>query len=333
MPETSKHRTDHRPLGPDLPRPDWLPTEVWPFRLRSYRHRGQVLHYLDEGPDGPAVGQRPPPRPVDASGDPVEAPTVVLVHAGLWSFLWRDLIVGLRPDIRCLTIDFPGSGLSTGDAGDVDLGRFADLIDRWLDDLEVRRATFVVHDLGGVVGVNAAARRPERVDGLVAVNTFAWPADTAGLRFMLAMMGGRAATTLFGTSGLMVAMTRTRFGVGRRFDRAARRAFVGPYRGDPDRRRAFHGAMASASASAELYRDAEEALATTLSHLPVLTVFGKRNDPFGFADRWSARFPDVEARVVPGGNHFPMCDAPADLSDWIRAWLVERDRRLNRPWP
>ena len=70
--------------------------------------------------------------------------------------------------------------------------------------------------------------------------------------------------------------------------------------------------------------------ATTLAHVPVLTVFGERNDPFGFADRWRSLFPQAESRVVPGGNHFPMCDAPDEVAGWIRAWAGDRSVSRSR---
>ena len=34
-----------------------------------------------------------------------------------WSFQWRDLIHGLRGSFRCIALDYPGFGLSTGPAG------------------------------------------------------------------------------------------------------------------------------------------------------------------------------------------------------------------------
>jgi AcrR family transcriptional regulator len=77
--------------------------------------------------------------------DEGSGPAIVFIHAGTWSFVWRDLIKGLSADFRCLT----------------------------LDHLEIEDAVFVVHDLGGVVGINAAARRSDTVGGIVAINSFA----------------------------------------------------------------------------------------------------------------------------------------------------------------
>ena len=140
----------------------------WAFAIRRFEHTSPggeplAIHYTDEG----------------------EGPAPVFVHAGMWSFIWRDTIAELRSDFRCTTLDFPGAGLSAGKPADVDLETFPSIVNGLLDHLDVDAATFVVHDLGGAVGVVAAARRPERVYGLVVTNSFAWPADRRALKAML----------------------------------------------------------------------------------------------------------------------------------------------------
>lgn len=49
---------------------------------------------------------------------------------------------------------------------------------------------------------------------------------------------------------------------------------------------------------------------TKLGGLPLLTVFGERNDPLGFQPRWAERFAEITQFEVPNSNHFPMCDDP-----------------------
>jgi len=71
-------------------RPHWLPRPAFPFQLRLASIDGKPIHYVDEG-SGPAL---------------------LLVSAGQWSFMLRDVIVRLRGQFRCLTLDFPGCGLS-----------------------------------------------------------------------------------------------------------------------------------------------------------------------------------------------------------------------------
>jgi haloalkane dehalogenase len=42
----------------------------------------------------------------------------------------------------------------------------------------------------------------------------------------------------------------------------------------------------------------------------MMTIFGARNDPFGFQQRWKEMFPHATEHAVDGGHHFPMCDDP-----------------------
>lgn len=286
----------------EIERPDWLPHAQWPFRLGRHTHlRSDTtpleLHYTDEG----------------------SGPTLVLVHAGMWSFIWRDTIAALRADFRCITLDFPGTGLSGGDRHDVDLTTYPAMVNALLDRLDIERATFVVHDLGGVVGIVAATDRPERFAGLVATNSFAWPPDGRALQTMLKIVGSRTATATLGTLRLIPRLTSSKAGVGLHFDRPGRRAFFGPYRRRTASRN-FHRAMRSARQSRDLFVEAEQRLTSSFPDLPVLTVFGEKNDPFGFADRWRSMFPHADSWTVPAGNHFPMCDDPDAYADHLRTW-------------
>lgn len=286
----------------DFERPSWLSTARWPFSLRHYHHQSAgkeavAIHYTDEG-DGPVL---------------------VFVHAGMWSFIWRDVIATLSDDFRCITVDFPGAGLSEGQPVDVNLKGFPSVVNGLLDHLAIEQATFAVHDLGGVVGVVAAGIRPDRVNGLVATNAFAWPPEGRALKIMLAIMGNRPVTGLLGTLRVIPRMSASKAGVGRHYGPGDREAFFGPYRRRTYSRN-FHRAMRSARRSTGLFEQAEKALGSALAHLPVLTVFGEKNDPFGFADRWRSLFPETTAWILPGGNHFPMCDDPAGYAENLRAW-------------
>jgi pimeloyl-ACP methyl ester carboxylesterase len=69
------------------------------------------------------------------------------VSAGQWSFMFRDVIVRLREQFRCLTFDFPGSGLSPGEPGhDHSLEASARIREGFIDVLDLQDITMVVHD-------------------------------------------------------------------------------------------------------------------------------------------------------------------------------------------
>lgn len=275
-------------------RPDWLGEQVWPFRIRTVEIDQQPIRYTDEG----------------------TGPTLLLVHDGLWSFIWRDLIAELQDQFRVVTLDFPGAGLSPRSGATVSLRQDAATLNAFVAALGLDRFTLVVHDLGGLVGL--AGTRLVSVEGLVLINTFAWTPDTRSLRGMLRMVSGSTVRRLNGATGLLYRLTSGRSGIGRLLDDDARAAFLGPYRSRAGRAR-FHQLMASVLEDEAFTEEVASDLAR-LAGRPALTIFGEKNDPFGFQARHAATFTDHEGIVVPGGNHFPMMDAPDLFADTVRDW-------------
>jgi haloalkane dehalogenase len=219
-----------------------------------------------------------------------------------------------------VTLDAPGTGLSGG-AGPVDLGRAAAAVDTVVEHLGLDDLVLVVHDLGGPAGLEAASRWPERVRGLAAVNAFGWEPSGIAFRSMLALMGSRAMGELDAWTGWLPLATATRLGVGRRLDRTGRRTFR---RGlDRHRRRNLHRYLRSARRHD--YTTIEATVAR-LGTVPLITIFGERNDPLGFQPRWAERFADSVQVQVPGGYHFPMCDAPDLVAQALSGWYAERVR-------
>ena len=293
-------------------RPDWLPEERFPFAVRELTLPGGDITYLDEG-DGPVL---------------------LFVHAGMWSFIFRDVITRLATDFRCVTLDFPGFGLASTDglagagSGSMPAPTLVDLsalVGQFVDALDLDDITLVVHDLGGPVAVGAFAEphRAGRLRGIVPANTFLWRPDKRSLRTMLRVVGSWPMTTLGTATNLVPRLTSGRGGVGRHLDDADRAVFLGPYRQRAPRRR-FHQAMGAALRSDELFERVERAVAGPLASLPALTIYGERNDPFGFQDRMAERFADHEPHVFAEGNHFPMMDDPGLFSQLVRDWHRRR---------
>lgn len=281
-----------------IERPDWLPERAWPFEIRSVDIDGTTIAYTDEG----------------------SGPVLLLVHDGMWSYVWGQLIAELRNDYRIVTLDLPGSGLSP--ANDESLpGLEADsrLVERLAEELNLEAVTIVVHDLGGSVGLGFAARRPELVDGMVLINTFAWPADSVGLRAMFRVMTSAPVRAINVGTNLVPRLTSGRFGIGRHLDEPARRAFRDGFKDRAPRGR-FHDMMAAARDETHYLSWVEHSLRTVLLETPVLTIFGEKNDPFGFQERFRTYFDDVEEMVVPHGNHFPMTDDPSGVANRIAEW-------------
>ncbi len=106
---------------------------------------------------------------------PADGPPVVLFHGEpTWSFLWRTVIPPLAgAGLRCLAADMPGFGRSDKpeDLDWYSYDRHTEVLLAWLDELDVRGATAVVHDWGGPIGMRCFVERPERFDRIVITDT------------------------------------------------------------------------------------------------------------------------------------------------------------------
>ena len=294
--------TTPRSLRPATGRPDWLTWSAFPLQSRFCDIDGKRIHYIDEG-SGPAL---------------------LFVSAGQWSFIFRDVIVRLRRRFRCLTLDFPGSGLSPDAPGhDQSVAANARILEGFIDALDLQDVTMVLHDVGGPLGLSIAAKHAERFRGLVLSNTFGWPlAGYPAVRRMLKVVTSPPFSAINTPTNVLARLTATSYGVGRKMSRADRRAFLGPWRSRGSRRATLR-VLAGVLRIDPLMAGVERSLLTTLAGLPVLTVFGRKNDPYGWQDRFQQIFPGATAVGIADGRHFPFDDDPdgyrAAICDWWTA--------------
>ncbi len=287
--------------------PAWLPPDVWPFKTNQLDLDGSAIALAD-------IGKGP----------------VLLFYTGIGSFVWRDVLLRLSADFRCVVLDPPGIGLSSPvPRSATTLANSARAVTAVIQALDLQDVTLVVHDTSGPPALAAAARTPDRIRGIVGVNTFGWKPAGWAFRGMLALMGSPMMRRIDVATGLLAHVSTTAFGVGRHLDEASR----GAYREGLARSiGAFHDYLGQARFSDQIYDEVTRALTGPFRRLPLLTIFGERNDPLGFQPQWKRLFPDARQVVIPKGNHFPMCDDPAFVSGTIRAWHHEvlpdlRDKR------
>jgi haloalkane dehalogenase len=114
------------------------------------------VHHLDEGP--------------------ADGPTVLLMHGEpSWCFLYRKMIpVLVEAGLRVLAPDLVGFGRSDKPSkrSDYTYQRHVDWMTAWLEATEVRDATLVGQDWGGLIGLRLVAENPDHFARVVAANTF-----------------------------------------------------------------------------------------------------------------------------------------------------------------
>ena len=283
-------------------RPPWLPWSAFPFKSRFAVIDSKPIHYIDEG-SGPAL---------------------LFVSAGQWAFMFRDVVVRLRGQFRCLALDFPGCGLSP-DAPDHDhsVPANARILAGFIDALDLQDITMVVHDVGGPLGFLVAIERPERFRGLVISNTFGWPlSGYAAVRRTLKVIANPLFGALNSLTNVAALVTASSYGVGRKMSKADRRSFLGPWRSVCSRR-ATQQILAGVLCIDPVMANVELSLQTSLADLPVLILFGRKNDPYEWQHRFQHIFPRAPAVGIADGHHFPFNDDPDAYSAAISTWWAE----------
>ncbi|MFE5324854.1 alpha/beta fold hydrolase [Embleya sp. NPDC056575] len=122
----------------------------YPYAPHHSSAPGFRMHYADEGA-GPVV--------LCLHGEPT------------WGYLFRDLIRRLSTDHRVVVPDHMGFGKSeTPTTRSYRLQDHVDNLEALVLDLDLTDITLVMHDFGGPVGMGLAARHPDRIARVVAVN-------------------------------------------------------------------------------------------------------------------------------------------------------------------
>ena len=121
--------------------------------LPRYVEQGDLrMHYVEEG-----------------SGEPV-----LLLHGEpTWAYLYRTMIPQLARVARVIAPDYLGFGRSDKPTRveDYSYDFHYRSIERLVDELDLHATTIVVQDWGGPIGLRFAVEHPERVAGLVILNT------------------------------------------------------------------------------------------------------------------------------------------------------------------
>ena len=97
---------------------------------------------------------------------------VVLLHGYLENMLvWEEFVPLIYKDVRVITLDIPGHGISEVKGEIHTMDYLADTLAAALDKLGVKSATIVGHSMGGYVALAFAERYAERTDGVVLLHS------------------------------------------------------------------------------------------------------------------------------------------------------------------
>lgn len=97
---------------------------------------------------------------------------VVLLHGYLENMLvWDNFVPLLYKEVRVITLDIPGHGISEVKGEIHTMDYLADTLAAALEKLGIERATIVGHSMGGYVALAFAERHPDRTEGVVLLHS------------------------------------------------------------------------------------------------------------------------------------------------------------------
>lgn len=274
--------------------------KLYPFTSRWFDSARGRMHYVDEGRGTP----------------------LLLCHGNpTWSFLYRNVIIGLREKFRCIAVDHLGFGLSERPAGfGYTAAEHAQVLGELIDHLELDGYLSMGQDWGGPISLAAAIDRADRVAGVIVGNTWFWPADPLAMKLFSAVLS---------SPPMQYAILRRNFFVERLIPAGGHRLppeVMAHYRGvqpTPADRVGVARFPKEIRAARPLLQRLADQVPARLGSKRALIVWGMRDPAFkpgAMLARVRSAFADHVFVELPGAGHFIQEDAP----EQIAAAIIDR---------
>jgi pimeloyl-ACP methyl ester carboxylesterase len=244
---------------------------------------------------------------------------IVLLHGfGTCTFLWREVAPQLAiARHTAVALDLLGHGESDRPIeADFGVAAQAEYLDRALTALRMARAVLVGVDVGGGVALRLAATRPDRVAGLVLVNTVAFEhmpgRDVRTLQRNTARVAFRLSRGMFGASPLLAPVLKGSVADPARMPERLIARYLAPFVGRD-------GVTHLLDLARSLRTEEVEEIDLACVAAPTLVVWGEA-DPWVPAEvptRLLHAVPGARLARVPGVGRLVPEEAPDELADLI----------------
>ncbi len=241
-------------------------------------------------------------------------PALVFLHYwGGSSRTWQHVVDALSPDYRTVAIDQRGWGKSAAPEAGYALSDLADDVLAVVDALELESYILVGHSMGGKAAQLAASRRPRGLAGLVLVA----PAPPTPLALPLDARQGMVHA--YDSRESIVATVQQVLAPGGLSD------------GDIDTVIADSLAGASPAKAAWPLATSQEDITAVVPKIdvPVIVISGEHDQvdpPEVLRRELLPRIPQARLVVLPGMGHLLPLEAPADLSNIIKAFVLAQTK-------
>ena len=264
----------------------------YPFIPKKISIDGHTLSYLDEGEGSP----------------------IVMLHGNpTWSFYYRNLVSLLRNNHRVIVPDHMGCGFSDKPQDyPYLLETHIDNVEKLLTELGIDRFSLVVHDWGGAIGMGLAARKADRIESFVVMNTAAFRSPRIPLRISICRIPVLGDILVRGFNGF--AKGALTMAVTKKMKGEVARGYIAPYNSWKNRIAVLRFVQDIPLSPKDRSWDTLGAIQNSLTQFkntPMLVLWGGKDFCFNrhFYDEWLQRFPDAEGHFFSEAGHYVLEDA------------------------
>jgi pimeloyl-ACP methyl ester carboxylesterase len=283
----------------------WIDKESYPFKSNYIEANCcDNMHYIDEG----------------------KGEVILMVHGTpAWSFLYRHLIKDLSKNYRCIAIDHLGFGLSDKPGKySYKPEELAKNLRHFIEKMNLKNITLMVHDFGGPIGLAYAIEYPENVKKIVLFNTWMWS--------FKGNKDAERASKLFGSSfGKFLykkmnfsprVMLKMAYGDKKKLTPEIHRHYLQAFPLPDDRNSTWAFAkeiIGSSDWFERLYNQREK-----ISKIPTLILWGMK-DKFikpAFLERWKSILKNKEVHELKEAGHFVQEEEKEEVGRLVRNFLA-----------
>jgi pimeloyl-ACP methyl ester carboxylesterase len=235
-----------------------------------------------------------------------ENPPLILIHGAAGTHLYWP------PEIRRLSgycvfaPDLPGHGKSSALDGQQTIDDYVRYLLQWLESIQIRRAVFIGHSMGGAIALSLAINHPEYVVALGLISS------GARLRVNPDVLKFAAdSTTYIKSLDLLVSCSFSADAAPRLVQLASKHLLE-------TRHSVFLGDMQACDRF-----DVMDQLSEVIQ--PTLVVCGEEDQmtPTRYAQYLSSSIPNAQLLTIPNAGHMVMLEQPVRVADGLLAFLNE----------
>jgi pimeloyl-ACP methyl ester carboxylesterase len=280
----------------------WLNKKEYPFEFRYHQVNGYRQHYIDVG----------------------KGEVLLFVHGTpSWSFDFRHIINELSLHYRCIALDHIGFGLSDKpEHYDYSTLNHSITLKKFIDHLQLKDITMVLHDFGGPIGFNYALSHPANMKRLIVLNSWLWSSKGNPEFIKLSkILKNPLLPLLYRYLNFSSRFLLPQSFGDRKIPKNILRQYTSAFRNSSERNGTLAFAMSLLNDQdwfEELWNKRQ-----VLQSKPVLLIWGMKDQFVGptYLDKFLAGFPSARVRKIEGCGHFPQEEKSEDVCKAIRDFI------------